>query len=157
MAGVDDGSAPRSAITTCARPSLLTSSSISARCRTGQRILAHASATITLNVYTHFFDEARHAREIRARTAASSLARLLEPGKAAPTGMVLTDARQAPQVITNSSLGTCASAAPPVRVPRAFLRQNRSSLTSCLVARGNCAPVQGDPETTQASRLKLAP
>jgi hypothetical protein len=41
------------------------------------------------NVYTHIFDEARHAREIRARMAASPFARLLEPGRAAPTGTVL--------------------------------------------------------------------
>lgn len=43
------------------------------------RILGHASATITLNVYTHLFDDARHAREIQGRMAVSTFARLLEP------------------------------------------------------------------------------
>ena len=43
------------------------------------RILGHASPTITLNVYTHLFDEARHMREIRSRMTASPFARLLDP------------------------------------------------------------------------------
>jgi integrase len=30
------------------------------------RMLGHASPTITLDIYTHLFDDARHAREIRA-------------------------------------------------------------------------------------------
>jgi integrase len=34
------------------------------------RILGHASATTTLNIYTHQFDEARHADEIRTAMAA---------------------------------------------------------------------------------------
>ncbi len=42
------------------------------------RILGHASITITLDVYTHLFDDARHAREIRERMAASQFAGLLE-------------------------------------------------------------------------------
>jgi integrase len=54
------------------------------------RILGHASATITLNVYTHLFDDARHAREIRAQMAVSPFARLLEPNsKAVSTSTVL--------------------------------------------------------------------
>lgn len=43
------------------------------------RILGHASITITLDVYTHLFDDARHAREIRQRMAGSSFAALLSP------------------------------------------------------------------------------
>jgi integrase len=43
------------------------------------RILGHASPTITLNVYTHLFEKARHMREIRARMAASPFAQLLDP------------------------------------------------------------------------------
>jgi integrase len=43
------------------------------------RILGHASVTTTLNIYTHLFDDARHATEIRTRMAASPFARLLEP------------------------------------------------------------------------------
>lgn len=42
-------------------------------------ILGHASVTTTLNIYTHLFDDARHATEIRTRMAASPFARLLEP------------------------------------------------------------------------------
>ena len=41
------------------------------------RILGHASITITLDVYTHLFDDVRHAREIRTRMAASQFASLL--------------------------------------------------------------------------------
>lgn len=41
------------------------------------RILGHASITITLDVYTHLFDDTRHRREIRARMAASPFAELL--------------------------------------------------------------------------------
>jgi integrase len=42
------------------------------------RILGHASTTITLDVYTHLFDDARHAGEIRQRMATSEFAALLE-------------------------------------------------------------------------------
>jgi integrase len=42
------------------------------------RILGHARITITLDIYTHLFEDARHAGEIRARMAASSFAGLLE-------------------------------------------------------------------------------
>jgi integrase len=42
------------------------------------RILGHATITITLNVYTHLFDDARHTREIRQRMAASQFASLLD-------------------------------------------------------------------------------
>ncbi|HEX5309379.1 MAG TPA: site-specific integrase [Solirubrobacteraceae bacterium] len=48
------------------------------------RILGHASVTITLDVYTHLFDDARHSQEIRARMAASPFAGLL----ARPTGLI---------------------------------------------------------------------
>jgi integrase len=42
------------------------------------RILGHASITITLDVYTHLFDNARHGREIRQRMATSQFASLLD-------------------------------------------------------------------------------
>ena len=42
------------------------------------RILGHARITITLDVYTHLFDDARHAREIRRRMEASQFASLLD-------------------------------------------------------------------------------
>ncbi len=41
------------------------------------RILGHARVTITLDVYAHRFEEARHAAEIRQRMAASPFAQLL--------------------------------------------------------------------------------
>jgi integrase len=43
------------------------------------RILGHARITITLDIYTHLFEDARHARDIRTRMAASPFAGLLEP------------------------------------------------------------------------------
>jgi hypothetical protein len=45
-----------------------------------------ARVTTTLDVYSHLFDEARHAAEIRARMAASAFAQLLtrEDAAAAP-------------------------------------------------------------------------
>jgi integrase len=43
------------------------------------RMLGPASITITLDIYTHLFDDARHAREIRERMAASQFASLLDP------------------------------------------------------------------------------
>jgi integrase len=42
------------------------------------RILGHAQVTTTLNIYTHLFDDARHACDIRGRMAASAFAGLLE-------------------------------------------------------------------------------
>jgi integrase len=51
------------------------------------RILGHASPTITLSVYTHLFDDARHAREIRERMAASPFAALLDRGSTAASGL----------------------------------------------------------------------
>lgn len=49
-------------------------------------ILGHASATITLDVYTHLFDQARHAGEVRAKMAASAFAALIEPARAQAGG-----------------------------------------------------------------------
>jgi hypothetical protein len=43
------------------------------------RILGHASVSTTLDVYTHLFDHARHAADMRAQMAASAFAGLLEP------------------------------------------------------------------------------
>jgi integrase len=43
------------------------------------RILGHARATITLDIYTHLFDDARHMRDLRARMAESPFAQLLDP------------------------------------------------------------------------------
>ena len=48
-------------------------------------ILGHARVTTTLDVYSHLFDEARHAAEIRARMAASAFAQLLTHEHAAAT------------------------------------------------------------------------
>lgn len=42
------------------------------------RILGHARITITLDTYTHLFDDARHLPDIRTRMARSSFAGLLE-------------------------------------------------------------------------------
>jgi integrase len=53
------------------------------------RILGHASITITLDVYTHLFDDARHAREIRRRMAVSRFASLLELDREHPSGTVV--------------------------------------------------------------------
>jgi Phage integrase family len=58
------------------------------------RILGHASVTTTLNVYTHLFDDARHATEIRTRMASSAFARLLEPdGERADNVVAITRRR----------------------------------------------------------------
>ena len=53
------------------------------------RMLGHARITITLDIYTHLFEDARHARDIRTRMAASPFAGLLEPTTAAPGATVL--------------------------------------------------------------------
>jgi integrase len=60
------------------------------------RILGHASVTTTLNIYTHLFDDARHATEIRTRMAASPFARLLEPDSVDADNVVVI-ARRAPR------------------------------------------------------------
>jgi hypothetical protein len=43
------------------------------------RILGHARVTITLDIDTHLFDDARHARDIRIRVSESTFAQLLDP------------------------------------------------------------------------------
>ena len=53
------------------------------------RILGHARITITLDIYTHLFQDARHARDIRARMAASPFAGLIEPTAAVRGATVL--------------------------------------------------------------------
>jgi integrase len=53
------------------------------------RILGHARITITLDVYTHLFEDARHAHEIRRRMAASEFASLLEPDTSTQGGLVV--------------------------------------------------------------------
>jgi integrase len=53
------------------------------------RILGHARITITLDTYTHLFEDARHGRDIRTRMAATPFAGLLEPATGAPGAAVL--------------------------------------------------------------------
>jgi integrase len=48
------------------------------------RILGHAQITTTLSIYTHLFDDARHAHELKAKMAASAFAALLEPAPDGP-------------------------------------------------------------------------
>jgi hypothetical protein len=43
----------------------------------------------SVDIYTHLFEDARHARDIRTRMAASPFASLLEPTTAAPAATVL--------------------------------------------------------------------
>lgn len=58
------------------------------------RILGHASVVITLNVYTHLFDDARHTREIRRRMEASQFASLLDANSGeAPVTMLARPTR----------------------------------------------------------------
>jgi hypothetical protein len=40
--------------------------------------MGHSRITITLDTYTHLFDDARHSYEIRGRMAASAFAGLLD-------------------------------------------------------------------------------
>lgn len=49
------------------------------------RILGHAQITTTLSVYTHLFDDARHAKDLRAKMTASAFAALLEPRNDQPS------------------------------------------------------------------------
>lgn len=42
------------------------------------RQLGHSSPGITLNVYAHLFDRARHAEDIRARMASSAFGAVLD-------------------------------------------------------------------------------
>lgn len=50
------------------------------------RILGHAQITTTLSVYTHLFDDARHAQNLKAKMAASAFAALLELSSDRPSG-----------------------------------------------------------------------
>jgi integrase len=52
-------------------------------------ILGHANITVTLDVYTHLFDDARHGREIRQRMAESQFASLLDFNLDRPYGTVI--------------------------------------------------------------------
>jgi integrase len=53
------------------------------------RVLGHPRITITLDTYTHLFEDARHAQDIRTRMAASPFVGLLEPTTPAPGATVL--------------------------------------------------------------------
>jgi hypothetical protein len=48
------------------------------------RILGHAKPGITLDVYTHVFDQASHADDIRRRMADSEFGRLLDQNLTTP-------------------------------------------------------------------------
>jgi len=48
------------------------------------RILGHSNITTTLDVYSHLFDAARHAAEIRERMAASPFVALLNETQPTP-------------------------------------------------------------------------
>jgi hypothetical protein len=58
-----------------------------------KRIVGHARITITLEFYTHLFDGARHAGEIRRQIETSELAALLESDGTAPGGLVARPAQ----------------------------------------------------------------
>jgi integrase len=60
------------------------------------RILGHARVTVTLDVYTHLFDDARHASEIRALMTASPFAALLDDTTIVAGATVLQLHRQRP-------------------------------------------------------------
>lgn len=64
------------------------------------RILGHASSTITLSVYTHLFDDARHTREIRERMSHSPFVVLLERGNPA-AGSTTPDTARARRLPAN--------------------------------------------------------
>jgi integrase len=49
------------------------------------RILGHARITITLDTYTHLFDDARHTSELRAQMSRSDFASLLSPNLSVAT------------------------------------------------------------------------
>jgi hypothetical protein len=56
------------------------------------RILGHASITVTLDVYTHLFDEARHTREIpyaHGLKPVCRVARLQSPARHLPKSCTL--------------------------------------------------------------------
>jgi integrase len=53
------------------------------------RIVGHSSITITLDAYTHLFDDARHAHKIRSQMAASDFAALLSRNSHAAAVSVL--------------------------------------------------------------------
>jgi len=57
--------------------------------------MGHARITITLDIYTHLFDDARHAEELRKRMADSQFAELLNLGhqRAGATVLQLPSAR----------------------------------------------------------------
>jgi hypothetical protein len=63
-------------------------------------MLGHARITITLDIYTHLFEDARHAQDIRTRMAASPFAGLLEPTTPPPAPRA-----QAPLARANTSTG----------------------------------------------------
>jgi integrase len=65
------------------------------------RILGHATVTTTLNIYTHLFDDARHATEIRTRMAASPFARLLEADDREADNVVVIAGRWSRRVRSN--------------------------------------------------------
>lgn len=54
------------------------------------RILGHARITITLDTYTHLFEDVRHARDIRNRMADSPFAKLLETAAGPTNGTVIS-------------------------------------------------------------------
>jgi hypothetical protein len=68
------------------------------------RMLGHARITITLDVYTHLFEDARHGRDIRTRMAASPFAGLLEPN-AATSGAGCVGSDSTPRAVQESWRG----------------------------------------------------
>lgn len=59
------------------------------------RILGHSSVSTTLDIYSHLFEEARPAADIRARMSRSEFARLLDIDEH-PNVVVLPAAARSP-------------------------------------------------------------
>lgn len=79
-AGLENGDWPRCGFTICGIRSQVTLIvDLGLDVAQVSRPLRHARVSITLDVYTHLLDDARHSEEPLSRTQASAFAALLEP------------------------------------------------------------------------------
>jgi hypothetical protein len=92
------------------------------------RILGHASITITLDVYTHLFDDARHGREIRRRMAESEFANLLYLRREDPVATVTAlSSAKSPDPLPDSATSPKASSS---LIQRAAFRRSTTTTAS---------------------------
>lgn len=107
------------------------------------RILGHASASTTLDIYAHMFDHARHGADLRGRISASAFLSLLDQTTRTPERTInVIEFPSRKHTPPGDPTGRCPAAnpKPPPRAPKALRRRMTRSIIPIASARAPLCP-----------------